>query len=91
MDSIDYIKSRIEEMYKSKSIIHVDIKLKHPRVILKGSTAIVTGAYRNIFGIEIMDKGGTIRHTFQYGDVLIGHVVIEELDWAPTVCILDKK
>ena len=46
----------------------------------------------NIFQVEERESGRIpARHTFQYTDVLIGQVKIEELDGAPTVNLLNQK
>ena len=91
MDNLDYIKSEIEKLYKNNPNIHISLKLARPRIIVEGTPAVITGVYRNIFQIEENDSGHPTRHTFKYGDVLIGHVVIQELDYIPTVSILNKK
>ena len=45
----------------------------------------------NIFQVEECEGGRMpTRHTFQYGEVLIGQVKIEELDCVPMVSILNK-
>ena len=91
MDRLAYIKSGIEALYKTNPKVHISVKLARPKVIVEGTPAVITGVYRNIFQIEEYDKGRPMRHTFQYGDVLIGHVVIEELDYIPMVSILNQK
>jgi hypothetical protein len=55
------------------------VDIPRPRLIVERTNAVITGVYRNFFQIEEYDKGRPARHTIQYGDVLIGHVVIEEL------------
>ena len=91
MDHLDYIKSGIEKLYKTDPNIHISVKFARPKVAVDGTPAVITGVYRNIFQIEENDNGRSVRHSFQYGDVLIGHVVIQELDYVPTVSVLDKK
>ena len=91
MDKLAYIKSEIEKLYKTNPNIHLSVKLTRRNVIVEGTPAVITGVYRNIFQIEENDNGRHTRHTFQYGDVVIGQVVIEELDYFPTVSILNKK
>lgn len=53
--------------------------------------ATLVGVYKNIFQIEQTVAGRVIRHTYQYGDVLVGHVVIRELDFVPMSSLLNKK
>ena len=91
MSNIDYIKGEIERLYKTDPNVHVSVRLTHPRVEVENSPARIVGVYRNIFQIEENNRGTVSRHTFQYGEVLIGHVIILELDYLPMVSILDKK
>ena len=91
MDNLDCIKSEITQLYKTKPSIHISVRSTRPKVILEKAPAVIVGVYRNIFQIEENGSGHTVRHTFQYGEVLIGQVVIEELDFIPTVSILNKK
>ena len=65
--------------------------MTHPKVIVEGTPAVIKGVYRNIFQIEENDSGHPNRHTFQYGDVLTGQIVIEELDYVPMISVLNKK
>lgn len=80
MNNIAYIKSSIEALYKKDPHIHISVKLTHPKVIVEDTVATIVGVYKNIFQIEEKDRGYPERHTFQYGDVLVGNIVIRELD-----------
>ena len=92
MDYIKQIKSGIQKLYKTNLNIHISVSKAHPRVIVDASPAKIVGVYKNIFHIEECEGGKMpTRHTFQYGDVLIGQVKIEELDYVPMVSILNKK
>ena len=91
MSTVEHIKSEIKQLYETDPNIHINVKMTHPEVIVEGTPAKIVGVYKNIFQIEENDSGRPTRHTFQYGDVLIGQVVIEELDYVPMVSILNKK
>ena len=91
MSTVEHIKSEIKQLYETEPNIHINVKMTHPKVIVEGTPAKIVGVYKNIFQIEENDSGRPTRHTFQYGDVLIGQVVIEELDYVPMVSILNKK
>jgi len=84
MDPLDYIKTEIEKLYKSNPDIHISVRSTRPKIAVEGAPATITGIYRNIFQIEETGSGSPRSHTFRYGDVLIGHVVIEELSYFPT-------
>ena len=83
MDRLDCIKKGIEKLYKSNPQIHISVKLTRPKVFIEDSPAIISGVYKNIFQIEENDSGRPALHTFRYSDVLIGNVVIRELDFVP--------
>ena len=91
MDQLGYIKNEIEKLYHTNPNIHISVKLTRPKIIVEGTPAVITGVYKNIFQIEECDSGRPIRHTFQYGDVLIGHVEIREIEYVPMKSLLNKK
>lgn len=91
MKNLDYIKNEIEKLYKTNPNIHVSVKLSRPRIIVEEKPAVITGVYKNIFQIEESDGLSRARHTLQYADVLIGHVVINELNYTPTVSKANNK
>ncbi len=80
MEGVEFIKNSIEQLYKTNPTIHVSVNKTYSKLILKSSPATIVGVYKNIFQIEEHESSKQpIRHTFQYRDVLIGQVVIEEL------------
>ena len=91
MSTVEHIKSEIKRLYETNPNVHISVSRTHPKAIVDASLAKIVGVYKNIFQIEENDNGHTNRHTFQYGDVLIGQVVIEELDYVSMVSILNKK
>lgn len=92
MDSMDYIKSGIEKLFKTNPNIHISVSKTHPKVIVDASPAKIVGVYKNIFQVEECESGKMpTRHTFQYGDILIGQVVIDELNFVRPLNVLTKK
>lgn len=92
MDTMDYIKSGIEKLFKTNPNIHISVSRTHPKVIVDASPAKIVGVYKNIFQVEECEPGKmSTRHTFQYGDVLIGQVMIEELNFVRPISVLNKK
>ena len=79
MYHLTYVKTAIEELYKNNPNIHISVDIPRPRIEVEKTSAVITGVYKNFFQIEEYDRGRPTRHTIQYGDVLIGHVIIEEL------------
>ena len=84
MEQLNYIKSEIERLYKTNPDIHISVNRTRPRIFVEASPAKIVGVYKNIFQIEESVSGRLpAKHTFQYGEVLIGQVKIEELDYIP--------
>ena len=92
MNYIEEIKSGIEKLYKTNQKVHISTIRTRPKRIVTSSPAKIVGVYENIFQVEEC-VGGKVptRHTFQYGDVLIGQVMIEELNFVRPVSVLNKK
>ena len=92
MDYIEQIKVGIEKLYKTNPNIHISVRKTHPKVIVDASPAKIVGVYKNIFQVEECESGKMpTRHTFQYVDILIGQVVIEELNFVRPLNVLNKK
>ena len=92
MDYIEQIKSGIEKLFKTNPNIHISVSRTHPKVIVDASPAKIVGVYKNIFQVEECESGKiSARHAFQYGDILIGQVMIEELNFVHPVSVLNKK
>ena len=88
MNNLDYIKEEIGKLYESNSTIHISLKLTRPKIFMDSRSAIITGVYKNIFQIEQI--GNRSKRTIQYGDVLTGLVIIDELNYVPTLNISKK-
>ena len=52
MDTMDYIKSGIEKLFKTNPNIHISVSKTHPKVIVDASPAKIVGVYKNIFQVE---------------------------------------
>jgi len=84
MYNIDSIKKHIKRLCETNPNIHISVKLTRPKAVAIDTPARIIGVYNNIFQIEECgDSKPPARHTFQYGEVLIGKVVIKELDYVP--------
>ena len=78
-DTVEYIKIGLEKLYKTNPNIHISVKLPHAKNQIQSVPAKIIGVYRNLFQVEGEDNGHTVRHTFQYSEILIGNVKIDEL------------
>ena len=81
MDNWEHIKNKIESLQKTAKEIHITVQMQHPKMIIENMTAEILGAYRNIFRVREKDSGYSRCFTFKYTDIMIGHVVINELDF----------
>lgn len=91
MSTVEYIRKEIKRLCEVAPDVHVSVKTAHPRMNVSGMPARLVGAYQNIFQIEESSGGCPNRHSFQYGDVMIGQVVIEELEFLPSVQVWNPK
>ena len=80
MNTVDNIKSKIKRLYETNPNIHISVRITHPKIIIENTPAIIKGVYKNIFQIEESGSGYQKCYTFQYSDVLIGLIVITELN-----------
>lgn len=79
MNTLEYIKGRIKELYESGEPVHIELRATHSRLRSYCMPARITGVYKSIFGVETEENGQTEKRTYQYSDVLIGQIIIEEL------------
>lgn len=78
---LDIIKSKINNLYVKKSVIHINVTLTNPRVNLKNQTAIIKNVYPHIFQIEECNGDNPKCYTLQYTDVLTKQIDILELNF----------
>ncbi len=80
MTLTESIRAQIQKLYQTDPIIHMDVSLTNPRLSYTNAEVKITGVYPHIFQIEEYTSGAPKRHSLQYADVLIRHVVIAELE-----------
>ena len=83
MKPLEYIKTEITRLYEENPHVHISVKITRPKVAVEHASAKIVGVYKNIFQIETLEDGHQNRYTFQYNDVLMGQISIEELSLAP--------
>lgn len=83
MNSVDYIKNRIQEIYRTDPHIHIRIKTSHSRSPEPDRPAVIKEIYPNIFRVEENDDGCTKYLSVQYAEILMGQVEILELGPLP--------
>lgn len=79
MNTLEYIKNRIKELYESGEPVHIELRIAHSRLRSCGMPARITGVYKSIFAVETEENGQPEKRTYQYSDVLIGQISIAEL------------
>lgn len=79
MTQLDYIKKKIENLYKCHPIIHISVVMNSPKVRLEDEEVTLKGAYSHVFRIEEKSSGTPKSHTFQYSDILTNQIQIAEL------------
>lgn len=79
---IEDIKRGLSLLLKNAPVVRVSLRMNHPRVTLEEKPARLVGVYENIFQLAPIDGTATRRYTVRYSEVLIGQVVIAELEQA---------
>lgn len=83
MQDIDLIKATIRELYERGDEVHVDVHSKKPKINVNGANATITGVYKNLFSLEVIEGGIKKIYSVQYTDLFIGKVRIHEIKEAP--------
>ena len=80
MNTVEQIKMKVRRHYERNPHVRININIPSQKLEIIDAPAVITGVYTNIFSIEETAHGTPIRRSFQYSDILIGHVKIEGLD-----------
>ncbi len=78
--SKDYVKTKLQVLYKTTPTVHITVNLCKPSVQLTMVEARLVGLYEHIFQIEAQRNGRIDKYSIQYSDVMAGIVKIEELN-----------
>ncbi len=78
--SVQIIKEKITQLFKTNPDIHMNVSLTKPRLELRNDAVKITGVYPNIFQIEEYSSGKPKKHILQYNDILTGHIEILEFE-----------
>ncbi len=76
---VNEIKSAILKLYEQKTDIHVNVNTTKPRIHITDAPASITGVYKNLFTIEVIENGLKKVFSIPYTDIFIGKVSINEL------------
>ncbi len=79
MYSLDYIKEKIESLYKTSPNVHISVNLSKPRLCLDCAPAVIVGVYAHIFRVEENSARTPRQHSLRYAEVAAGIVKLEEL------------
>lgn len=78
-NDLSLIKVRVNALFLKKQKIHIDLSQKNKNKNLSHLTAEITGVYPNVFTVKAVKNGRETDYNFQYTDLLIHNVEIEEL------------
>ena len=79
MNTIEEIKARVKRLYDENPTIHINVTSSHPKIAVRGVTAVIKAVYPNMFRIEECESGVPRYHSVQYSDLLVKKVEILEL------------
>lgn len=79
MMDINDIKARISELYENNVEIHICVHSKKPKINIEDATAKITGIYKNLFTLEVIENGLKKVYSVQYTDLFIGKMKIKEM------------
>ncbi len=80
MTALTLLRQQIRKLYTDNPNIHISGVIITPKTIFSNTPVKLVGVYPSLFEIEENLNGTTKRHTLPYTDVLIKHIVIEELN-----------
>ncbi len=75
----EMIRERIRKLFSESPMVHMDVSLTKPKLVLNSAEARITGVFPHFFQIEEDSQGYTRHHSLKYTEVMIGHIVIKEL------------
>lgn len=80
MNALDLIRKKIRFLHENHPEIHINVSIAHPKLELRGVTAVIREVYPNVFRIETQEKSCAKLYTLQYADVLTHRIEILELE-----------
>ena len=80
MTSLDIIKTKIQNLYKTNPNIRINVSMTNPKVEFTNECVTIKGVYPHIFRIEECSSGSPKCHTLQYTDILTKHIEVLELN-----------
>lgn len=79
METEETLRRRVRALYESSPVVHLNVTLPRPKLILRDAEATITGVYNHIFQITESSTGTLRRHTISYADMITRRVEILEL------------
>ena len=77
---IDVIKEKIAELHRNDEEICVEVHSKNPKINVDHAPARITGVYKNLFTLEVIENGLKKIYSVQYTDLFIGKVKIDKIE-----------
>ena len=79
MNTLNAIKTRVQDLYKTNPNIHMNVTIPGGRIHLKKHPVTITSVYPNIFSVEDRTTDPASTHIVQYVELMMGYVEIMEL------------
>ena len=83
MRNISIIQSQIKKLYDNETEIHISVHSTRPKINVVNAPAKITGVYKNLFTVSVVENGLKKLYSVQYTDLFIGKVIIYELKNQP--------
>ncbi len=80
MASIERMKANVKKLFETNPMVHLNVHLTNPKLVLENTEAKIIGVYPHIFQIEEYTHPQPKTHILQYSDLLISRIVILELE-----------
>ncbi len=80
MTALALLRQQVRRLYETNPSIHISGVILNPKTVFSNTAVKLVGVYPSLFEIEEALNGTAKRHTLPYTDVLIKHIVIEELN-----------
>lgn len=76
--TIQSIKNKIEELYRTNPKIHLNVSYTHPRISLTNEPVTIQAIYPYTFEVLENSHGYANLKTIQYTDILTKNIVVVE-------------
>ncbi len=80
METTETLRNKIRFLYEKQITLHIDVRLSHPKIDIRGAAVVIKDVYPFLFRVETPDEKTKQCYTLGYQDVMTGNIRIAELD-----------